>query len=80
MTTKLRKWGNSLGVRIPKEAAEASRVAEGTAVEIYARGGEIVIRPVKRPRYRLKDLLSRINKHNLHEPTDFGPPRGRELL
>ena len=69
-------------MRIPKAAAEASRVAEGTPVEVYARKGEIVIRPVRKARYKLSDLLARIDEKNLPDPGDFdwGPPRGREIL
>jgi len=34
MRTKIRKWGNSLGLRIPKALAEEISVGEGSAVEI----------------------------------------------
>ncbi|MBI3296756.1 MAG: AbrB/MazE/SpoVT family DNA-binding domain-containing protein [Elusimicrobia bacterium] len=82
MSTKIRKWGNSLGVRIPKAAADASLVCEGSVVEVVARRGEIVIRPLRKPRYRLDELLAKITHANLPDPSeyDFGPPVGKEVL
>lgn len=79
MSTKLRKWGNSLGVRIPKAAAEASMVREGTVVEVTARKGEIVIRPVRQRKYKLSELLAKMKPENLHSEVDWGPPVGKEL-
>ena len=79
MSTRLLKWGNSLGVRIPKAAAEASRVREGSVVEVTARKGEIVIRPVRKRRYRLADLLKGITAENCHGEVDWGRPVGREI-
>ncbi len=48
MRTKLIAIGNSRGVRIPKPLIEEAGITE--EVEIRARKGEIVIRPIKRPR------------------------------
>ncbi|TBR20814.1 AbrB/MazE/SpoVT family DNA-binding domain-containing protein [bacterium] len=79
MSTKLMRWGNSLGVRIPKAAAEASMVCEGTVVEVTARKGEIVIRPVRKRKYKLSELLAKMKPENLHGEVDWGPPVGKEF-
>jgi antitoxin component of MazEF toxin-antitoxin module len=42
-TTYLRKWGNSIGVRIPKEALEKSRIQTGDILEVVAERGVISI-------------------------------------
>jgi antitoxin MazE len=78
MPTKIQKWGNSLGVRIPKPLAEQLGLAEGSQVDLRVRGGELVVR-LKKPReYSLPELLSRVTHENLHRETDTGPAVGRE--
>ena len=76
--TRITKWGNSLGLRIPKALAEETAVQEGSRVEILALDGELVVRPLRTPRHTLAELLSGITKGNLHEEVDTGPAVGRE--
>lgn len=78
MVTKIKKWGNSLGLRIPKSFAEEAGVGDGSAVDIFLEGDRLVIRPLRRERYRLSDLLSQICKDNLHEEISTGDAVGRE--
>ena len=69
------KWGGSLAVRIPKAIAEQCGVSEGSAMEMEAQDGGIVL--WKRS-HDLADMLSRITADNLHEEQDFGEPQGNE--
>jgi len=78
MITKVRKWGNSLGVRIPKSVAREAHVTEGMNVDIREEKNRVVIVPVERPQYELGQLLKRVSKRNLHKEVDFGVPEGRE--
>lgn len=71
----IRKWGSSLAVRIPKAVAEQCGVSEGSAVEMDAEEGRIVLR--KRT-HDLADMLNRITADNLHPEQDFGEPEGNE--
>jgi antitoxin MazE len=80
MVTKVRKWGNSLGVRIPKSFALDARIGEGAEVNMVLQEDRIVIRPVRRRRYRLEDLVARITPRNRHPEADWGRPVGREIL
>ena len=34
MNSKVSRWGNSLGIRIPKQLAEAVKLQEGEEIEI----------------------------------------------
>lgn len=77
METKIQRWGNSLGLRIPKSFAEEVRVEAGSTVDLSIEGGELVIRPVRR-RYSLRSLVAGISRDNVHEPVDTGEPVGRE--
>ena len=80
METRIQKWGNSLGVRIPRAVAADVRLKVGSAVCVSAEDDAIVIRPVVRPRYLLSDLLRRVNRRNVHAEADTGEPVGRETL
>lgn len=78
MLTKVQKWGNSLGLRIPKALAEEASVEEGSAVELSASKGQLIVRPIRQRRYELQDLLVDITEENLHAEISTGEPRGRE--
>ena len=70
MSAKLQKWGNSLGVRIPKKLAKEAKLGENSEVEIQQKNGNIIIMPVQ-VKYELSDLLSKITRANLHKEDDF---------
>jgi antitoxin MazE len=78
MLTSVRKWGNSLGVRIPKAAARKARVTEGTVVDVIGEAGRLLIVPVREPQYELEDLLREVSPKNLHREVDWGRPAGQE--
>ncbi len=78
MQTRIQRWGNSLGLRIPKAFAEEAGVDDGSPVDISFRGGKIIVRPTRRRRLRLDDLLREVRPDNMHDPADSGAPRGKE--
>lgn len=79
MVTKIQKWGNSLGLRIPKSFAKEAGVEEGSAVDISIDGERLVIQPVRSPAYKLRDLVSEIREDNLHNEIPTGDRVGREV-
>jgi antitoxin MazE len=70
MSVKIQKWGNSLGVRIPKAVIDKVNLSENSEVEIESKNGAIVIFPSKK-KYSLDSLLEQITKKNLHSDEDF---------
>jgi len=78
MLTRIQKWGNSLGLRIPKSFAAEVEVEAGSTVDIRVENGDLVIRPLRRKQYVLSDLLEGVNSRNLHEEISTGDPVGRE--
>lgn len=70
MSAKIQKWGNSLGVRIPKAVIEKVNLTENSEVEIESKNGTIIIFPAKK-KYSLETLLEQITKSNLHSEEDF---------
>lgn len=78
MTTVIRKWGNSLGVRIPKRLADELGVAPGSAVSVAGDKRRITITPTS-PVYTLEKLLKGVTSKNVHRETDTGHSRGAEV-
>jgi len=84
MKVKLAKWGNSLGVRVPKAAADAAGLKAGTEVDVLVDGGELRIRrSIPLTHYRLEDLIAemdRLGPENRPELVDWGPDVGAEII
>ena len=78
MIAKIQKWGNSLGVRIPKSVAQDARIGEGSSVELSVEEGRVIIAPLKSRKYTLKELVDKITPQNMHGESDWGPPVGKE--
>lgn len=79
MLVKVVKWGNSLGLRIPKAFADHLQVSDGTMVDIMLENGRIAIRAVPQPAVTLDELLAGITESNLHGEIPTGGPVGREV-
>ena len=78
--SKVARWGNSLGFRIPQEGVERLGLKEGEAVNVRVAGDTITIRRAKsRKKWTEKELLKGVT------PAICGPDlisdrRGRELI
>ena len=79
MTTVVKKWGNGLGIRLPKSVTEAIALGEGTSVTVEAAAGKIIIAPTRPRRYRLQELVRGITPQNLHAEIETGRPVGTEV-
>ena len=79
MITKIQKWGNSLGLRIPKAFAAEAQVEAGSTVDISVEDGGLVVRPMRRQKYVLSELLRRVTSRNMHDEIATGEPVGREV-
>jgi len=80
MIAKTAQWGNSIGVRLPKDLAKKAGIGVDSTVEIEEADDGIIIKSVGKKEYSLKELVSRITTQNRHGETNFGPPVGKELL
>ena len=79
MQVQVSRWGNSLGLRIPKDIAIRAGLREGTRVNIETEGNRIIIAPAQ-PRYILADLLKGMTPEAMREAFDWGPDKGREII
>ena len=59
MRAKVQKWGNSLGIRIPKALAQEVGLETDSEVDLAALDGKLVISPVASGALSLRHLLSK---------------------
>ena len=79
MQVQVAKWGNSLGLRLPKELAARLGISDGSRVELTAEATRIVI-SVNRPVYSLDELLRGVKPGDLQAAFDWGDDVGREAV
>jgi len=78
MQTRIQKWGNSLGLRIPRSFAAEAQVEEGATVDLSVVNGRLLVRPLRVRKYSLNVLLRRVSRRNLHGAVSTGRAVGRE--
>ena len=77
MAVTVRKWGNSLGVRIPKNILDSLHIISGSKLDITVVEQEIII---KNHRSELDILLDSMNDSNRHDEIfKEGDKRGNEI-
>jgi antitoxin MazE len=79
METRVKKWGNSLALRIPKTLASEAGIQEETLIELILEEGKLTIVPVPESPLTLAELLDRITEDNRHEEVNTGPAQGVEV-
>ena len=78
MIAKVQKWGNSLGLRIPKAFAAEAGLASGASVNLTSRDGRLVVTPLVSAKYELDELLAGVTPRNLHAAEWPAGAAGRE--
>ena len=82
MRVAFRKWGNSLGLQIPKELVDAIGASEGKTAEMRVSDGKLVIEIVRtrcrKRRYSLDKLVAGITTDNRHEEIGWASSEGNE--
>ena len=81
MVTKVQKWGNSQGLRVPKDVLEQAQIGVGDDVQVSVLAGRIIVEPVTkiRGRYKLKALVAKIPKGYRAAEVEWGAPVGKEV-
>ena len=79
METNIQKWGNSLGVRLPKSITDSKLLKAGSRVRVVETEKGIEINVLKKQRLTLAHMLKGITKNTLHTEVDWGAPRGNEV-
>lgn len=79
MDVQISKWGNSLGLRLPRALARQIGVAAGQRVSVVAQGAKLIIEPVS-PAYTLENLLANMTPATMGAAFDWGDDHGREIV
>jgi antitoxin MazE len=73
----VKKWGNSLGIRIPNLIVRELSLKDGSFVDSRDKKGEIGIKP--KGGNRLSEIVSKINEKNIHGEVETNGPVGNEI-
>ena len=79
MNQHVKKWGNSLAVRLPSHITKELGLREHDRVSIKRDGDALRIEKVLVDDPTLDELLARVTPENIHPETDWGPPVGKEF-
>lgn len=79
MESKIQKWGNSNGVRIPKIYLEALNLKADDLVDIQKVDNKIIITKSKRKKISLKERIDKYDGPNLCEEFVWDEKVGREI-
>jgi len=83
-TTSLRKVGGSIMLAVPPALLDSLGLEPGTRVAMAIERGRLVIKPQKRPRFTLDELLAQCDPHAKRNRGDRrwlgGKPVGGELI
>jgi antitoxin MazE len=79
METKLQKWGNSDGIRIPSSYLKSLNLKTNDKVEINVENEKIVIYKVKASKISLKEEFEKYNGENLSKEFTWDEDKGNEI-
>lgn len=85
MGQTIKKWGNSLAVRIPSAYADQLHWQEDTEVELSVVDGKLIAEAVGAtgsldiPAYDLEELIAQMRPETFHDETKWGQPVGKEV-
>ncbi|OGK07871.1 MAG: cell division protein [Candidatus Riflebacteria bacterium GWC2_50_8] len=72
------KWGNSLGIRLPKSILEIFHLSEKDKIKCSIEDGKLVLEPVTpQKKYVLDDLLAQVREPE--QEVSWGKPEGEEV-
>lgn len=85
--TNIRRWGNSQGIRLPKEILAQMNLQENDTVGINVYDGKMTVEKVNKPKYlNLTERLEAFYKRPIDEiyvestqEVDAGDPKGNEI-
>ena len=79
MTATISTWGNSQGLRFPKDVMKELHLSIGDKVKIFIENQKIIIEPMKpsREKYDINDLVDEI-PHNYKAHEEFDTKVGLE--
>lgn len=78
MLSKVQRWGNSQGLRLPKHVLESADIAVGDNVEVISQEGQIIVKKISKRKFDLKEMVSRMPRRYKAQEESLGKPVGKE--
>jgi antitoxin MazE len=79
MQVLISKWGNSLGLRLPRALIQQIGVSEGQLVSVIAEGNRLIVEAAA-PSYRLEEMLSNVTPEAMRAAFQWDADVGREVV
>lgn len=79
MESRIQKWGNSNGIRIPKIILDSLDLKADDIVDIKREEDKIIITKIKKEKVSLKDRIASYDGPNLCEDFSWDDAVGKEL-
>ena len=79
MQTRLQKWGNSDGIRIPSSILKSLNLKTNDVVELIQEDDKIIISIPKRAKISLEERIKNYDGPNLCKDFTWDGPVGREI-
>ena len=79
INSSIKKWGNSLAIRIPSSVIQDLALTENSSIQITSNGVVATIQPNIRKKVSLDELVAAIKPDNIHKEVDWGKPVGKEV-
>ena len=78
MVSKVQRWGNSQGLRLPKQVLESADISVGDNVEIIPQEDQITIKKMSKKKFDLAEMVSRMPRNYRAREESWGKPVGKE--
>ena len=79
METKLQKWGNSVGIRIPSDLLKLLNLKTNDKVNLNYGNDKIIITKPKKTKISLEERFSKYNGENLAKDFSWDDAKGKEI-
>ena len=78
MTTKLQRWGNSQGIRIPKVILDEVKWNKDEDIVIVVHNEKLIIEKAKKKK-NIKEIFEGYEEDYIPEEIDWGKKEGKEI-
>ncbi|ESH93658.1 cell division protein [Cupriavidus sp. HPC(L)] len=76
----VKRWGNSLALRIPSYLAEEANITENAVIEATVLEGKLVLEKKAEPSFSLEEFILELQAgHEVEATVDWGAPVGNEF-
>ena len=81
MQTTIVKWGNSHGIRLPKQLLDKANISNKDTIEMIAENNSIIIKKIsfKKQFKTIQERFSGFSDNNEPFDIDWGKPVGKEI-